>query len=320
MKAGGEVMAYSNDLREKVVEAYENKEDSMRRLAKRFKVSLTFVLGLITLWRETGSVEKRPHGGGTPLKLTVEVLGFIKSLLLEKNDCTEKELQQLLAERHDIHISTSTIGEGIRKLGWSRKKKTFHDPKKDEERVQKEREAFREKVSPIDPEKMVFLDEAGTLTHMARDYGRAPLGERAEGTKPLAGERLNMIGALRLSGLDEGLILEQNINGENFLFFVEHYFVNILRPGDVVFLDNNWFHFTDGVEEIIRSKGASVLYLPPYSPEFNPIEECWSKIKNYLKTLAARTKELLYDAIMTAFQSVTLKDIKGWFHHAGYCV
>lgn len=122
-------MAYSNDLRIKVVEAYKNKEGSMRKLASRFSVSLTFVRELLSLWKKTGSVQKRPHGGGTPLKLTSIVLDYIRVLLLQKNDRTEVEIQQLL-EHHHIFISTTTVGKGIRKLGWSRKKKRFMTPEK----------------------------------------------------------------------------------------------------------------------------------------------------------------------------------------------
>ena len=114
----------------KVVEAYEKKEGSMRKLAERFTVSLTFVFGIVSLWRKTGSVKKKPHGGGAHLKLTQEVKGYIKTLLEEKNDLTLKEMKHLLSERYGIHMSKTTVDKGIRELGWSRKKKRSITPKR----------------------------------------------------------------------------------------------------------------------------------------------------------------------------------------------
>ena len=174
-------------------------------------------------------------------------------------------------------------------------------------------------MSQIKPEDIVSVDEAGCNTNMAREYGKSPIGKRAPGERPVKREHLTMIGALTLEGLEEGFIFEGCVGSDKFLFWVEEYLVPILRKGQVVLLDNNRFHFADGVEEAICAVGARVLYLPPYSPEFNPIEECWSKVKNHLRKAAAWGKEKLYQAISEAFGTITAKNARGWFKHSGYC-
>jgi len=312
-------MAYSKDLRMRVVKAYEAGEGTMEGIAQRFYVNQKTVIDWVRRYRETGDVQVSPHGGGANLKLTDDVLSKIKNLIEEKNDRTDGEIQRLLLEKHDISISSVSVNRGARKLELSRKKKTFYDPKKNSESIKKETEEFIEVMSNIDVKDVVSVDEAGATANMARDYARSPKGERARAQRPVSpGKRLSMIGALTINGLEEGFIFEGGVGAEEFLFFVEDYLVPILRPGQVVLLDNNRFHFADGVEELICETGASVLYIPRYSPEFNPIEECWSKVKNYLKKTMAWTKEELYQAISKAFDIITKDDAIGWITHAGF--
>lgn len=121
---------YSTDLRKKVVEAYENKEGSMRKMEKRFNVSLGFVRDLVKLHRETGSVDPKPHGGGAHLKLTAEVLGYLKEIVTEKNDAIEDEIVEILKEKYGVEISRATVGRGLRKLKWSRKKNVSRPEKR----------------------------------------------------------------------------------------------------------------------------------------------------------------------------------------------
>jgi transposase len=115
-----------------------------------------------------------------------------------------------------------------------------------------------------------------------------------------------------------GLEIEGTVNGAVFEAFVDQVLVPQLRPGKVVIWDNVSFHRRESLRELIEAHGATVKFLPAYSPEFNPIEECWSKLKAWLRKQAAQTIEALQDAITEAIQQVTLKDIAGWFRHAGY--
>ena len=169
-------------------------------------------------------------------------------------------------------------------------------------------------------EDIIAVDEFGVCPNLAREYARSPVGERAYGRRPTRkGERLSTIGALTMNGLEEGFTFEGGLNEEKFLYFIKEYLVPILRPGHIVLLDNLNFHYADDVQEAIMKTGATVEYIPRYSPEFNPIEECWSKVKNFLRKAAAWTKEELYKAISEAFESVTPSDALGWIVHAGYC-
>ena len=113
---------------------------------------------------------------------------------------------------------------------------------------------------------------------------------------------------------------EGAVNGNIFRVFVEQVLAPTLCEGDVVLMDNLSSHKVNGIEEAIQSRGAQLLYLPPYSPDFSPIEECWSKVKAWLKKVEARTIEALYEAIEHAFDEVTKSDLVGWFRHCGYAV
>jgi transposase len=165
------------------------------------------------------------------------------------------------------------------------------------------------------------VDESGSNQAMARDYARAPQGQRAPGVKPLnRGHHVTMVGALGWMGVVAAMMLEGFMDGAAFLVFVQEVLAAHLRPGQVVVLDNLKAHKVAGVQQAIAAVGARILYLPPYSPEFSPIEECWSKVKTLLRTKAARTMEQLGQAIAEALAAITSQDANGWFAHAGYRV
>lgn len=168
-------------------------------------------------------------------------------------------------------------------------------------------------------EDIITVDEMGCVTGMSRTYGYAPCGKRAVSYEPGGkGTRLSLIGALSTEGFLGGLEIEGTVNGDVFEAFVEQVLVPQLRPGKVVIWDNVSFHRRERLRDLIEAQGARVKLLPAYSPEFNPIEECWSKIKAWLRKKAARAIKALQEAITEAIQQVTLKDIEGWFRHAGY--
>lgn len=166
---------------------------------------------------------------------------------------------------------------------------------------------------------MIAVDEMGCVTGMSRAYGYASCGKRAVSYEPGGkGHRLSLIGAVSREGFLGGLEIEGAVNGDVFEAFVEQVLVPQLRPGKVVIWDNVSFHRRESLRELIEAHGATVTFLPAYSPELNPIEECWSKLKAWLRKTAARTITDLQEAITEAIRQVTLKDIEGWFRHAGY--
>lgn len=156
---------------------------------------------------------------------------------------------------------------------------------------------------------------------MTRDYARAPCGQRARGYVPRnRGTVTTMIGALGLEGVRAMMTVEGATDGEVFEAFVHHLLVPKLKPGDVVVLDNVGAHKPESALERIRATGARVMFLPPYSPDLNPIEHCWSKIKALLKKFEALTLATLDAAIARAVELVTPQDALGWFTHCGYQV
>lgn len=156
---------------------------------------------------------------------------------------------------------------------------------------------------------------------MSRPYARAPRGERAVVIEPFeTGGNISVIGALTLSGVRVPMMIDGAIDGEVLGLYVKHFLVPLLHPGDLVIWDNVPTHKCRHVVALIEAAGARIEPLPAYSPDFNPKEECISKIKAELKHIKADTKQKLQNALKRAYAKVTLTDIRGWFQHCGYSV
>ena len=306
----------SKDLRERILDAVDNREGSRRKLAARFKVNTSTITRLLQLRRQTGSVEPRPHGGGVAPTLDHDALDRLRKLVEETPAATLEVLKQKLG----ISGSRMIVCRALQKLGLPLKKKSPHAAERDTPEVQEERREFAEDVKSIEPRRLVFVDATGVTTTMTPAYGRAPKGERVEASAPASWESVTVIAAMGLSGVRAPLAFEGAINAATFLMYVERVLVPALRRGDVVVFDSLSSHLSPEVSEAIERAGASVLPLPPYSPDFNPIEELFSKFKGFLRRVGARAKEHLYDAIGEGLREVTPEDILGWFRHAGQCV
>lgn len=199
------------------------------------------------------------------------------------------------------------------------KKKTLTATEQLTPQVQEQRKEFIEQAQQLDPEKLVFLDEAGSNVGMTRDFARAPRGERAHDDVPRnRGTVTSMLGAMGLDGVRAMMTIEGATTAEVFQVFVERFLVPVLRPGEIVILDNLGAHKPAKIQALITAVGARVLFLPPYSPDLNPIEHCWSKLKALLKRMAARTRTELDVAIAESMELITTSDINGWFRNCGY--
>lgn len=186
--------------------------------------------------------------------------------------------------------------------------------------MQQRRIEFWQLVRGILAKDLIFIDEAGVNLAMVRLMARSPKGQRAVGERPhKRGKNVSMIGAVGLSGVIAQMPLLGAVDGLLFEAFIAQKLVPQLWQGACVVLDNCSIHQDDNVVTLIERAGASVLFLPPYSPEFSPIENCWSKIKVLLRSLAARTYPELVKSIELAFAQVTPKDLQGWFTHCCYC-
>jgi transposase len=212
-------------------------------------------------------------------------------------------------------------GPDVAKTRSHAKKKTLTATEQATPRIQELRRRFTEISKDLDPTRLVFIDEAASHIAMTRGYARAPRGERAHGSVPRnAGTVTTMIGALDLWGVRAMMTVEGATDAEVFETFVERILAKKLHPGDIVVLDNVGAHRTERVRELLWATGATVLYLPPYSPDMNPIELCWSKLKGLLREFGARSRDALDVAIRRAMDLIDRHDAAGWFRHCGYQV
>ena len=171
----------------------------------------------------------------------------------------------------------------------------------------------------MDPARFVFPDETGTATTMARRYGRSPHGERLVAAVPHGHWRTTtFVAGLRQSGVIAPLVLDGPMTGLAFRAYVEQFLAPALEPGDVVVLDHLAAHKVDGVRQAIAAAGAALLYLPPYSPDLNPIEQLFAKLKALLRKAAARTRDELWSSIGRLLASVSSGQCAHYLDHCGY--
>lgn len=181
------------------------------------------------------------------------------------------------------------------------------------------RRAWFDGQTDLDPDKLIFIDETGANTKMARLRGWAPRGERCRAALPHGHWKTTTFTAgLRLDGVAAPMLLDGPMHGAAFLAYVEQVLVPELSPGDIVVMDNLPAHKVTGVDQAIEAAGAHLLYLPPYSPDFNPIEMAFSKLKALLRKAAARTVDDLWQAIAQAIDAFTPQECQNFFAAAGY--
>jgi hypothetical protein len=188
-----------------------------------------------------------------------------------------------------------------------------------QERNEAKRAAWRERTRGIDPGRFVWIDETGSHLGMTRRYSRAPRGQRAYGTAPGSrGKNRTLITALTLAGIGPGLLLDEALDRTTFDGYIVACVAPTLNAGQIVVVDNLKVHYSDRAREAIEARGAELWYLPPYSPDYNPIEEAFSKVKTALRSAAPRTLDDHSTAIWAALSTITPQDAAGWFAHSGY--
>ena len=300
----------SIDLRSRIVAAVEDGQSSLRELAERFRVHLSTIVRLLQRFRSSGSVLPKAHGGGALPKLDAGAVACLLEAVRQQPDATLAELRSRLG----VACSIMTILRALRRQRITRKKKTQHAQEQDTPRVQKQRRVFRKKMATVPPEHLVFVDETGATTAMGRTYGRAPVGERVLATSPGVWKNVTLISGLRMSGVVATMALPGATDRSVFEGYVEQVLVPELRPGDVVVWDNLSAHKSASAIAAIEAVGARVEPLPVYSPDLSPIEEMFSKIKEGLRSLGARSIETVIGAMGQVLNKVTQHDALGWFH------
>jgi transposase len=198
-------------------------------------------------------------------------------------------------------------------------KKTAHASEQDRADIKERREAWFDSQLDLDPEKLVFIDETWTTTNMARKNGRAFKGERLRAGVPHGHwKTTTFVAGLRLTGMTAPMVLDGPINSQWFQAYVDQVLVPTLSPGDIVVMDNLGSHKRAGVRKAIEAVGATLLYLPPYSPDFNPIENAFSKLKALLRKAAERTVEGLWSRIGELLKEFSPTECANFFAAAGY--
>lgn len=183
------------------------------------------------------------------------------------------------------------------------------------------RERWIERAPALDAKRLVFIDETGTKTNMTRRHGRAPVGRRVGERVPTSRwHSTTLLAAVRADGANAPMLLEGAIDTDAFTAWIEQSLAPTLAPGDIVVMDNLSSHKSPAVRALIEARGASLEYLPAYSPDLNPIEKMWSKVKALLRGAKARTQEALEQAVARALDAVTHSDIQGWFRSCGYTI
>ena len=201
----------------------------------------------------------------------------------------------------------------------SASKKSVRAAEQDRPDVAAARTAWADNQPKLDPDRLVFIDETGTSTKMARLRGRAPRGERLVGKIPHGHwKTTTFVAGLRTTALTAPCVIDGPMNGNAFLAYVEQVLAPTLNPGDIVVLDNLSAHKVPGIREAVEAAGAKLLYLPPYSPDFNPIEQLFAKLKALLRKAAERSVEGLWNRIARLLEAFPPDECANYFRNAGY--
>lgn len=305
-----------NEARNLLVEAYEKTHDA-KGVALAYGVSVPSVYRLAEQKARTGSVDLRVSKRGRKRVLGQEDLKNIARAVDEQPDITLAEI----VEKLDLPVGIETVRRRLQAMGYRRKKKMIHASEQERPRcVGKERRM--EWVSEENPgSHLVFLDESGVNINMARRYGRGKGGRRVVDHTPLnTPKSTTILSPIRLDGQLAFTTFQGGTTGDKFLTYLKDVLIPTLHPGDIVVMDNLRTHHIQAVSELLHGAGAQVLYLPPYSPDLNPIDKLWSKVKAVLRKLRVRSSNALDAAIRFALDQVSADDCAGWFSCAGYCL
>ena len=307
--------ALSVDLRQRVVRAVQAGA-SRHQAAERFGVSLASASRWCGRFARDGHVAPKRLGGDQRSRRIEAHADLILSLYEARPGIFLRELRTALAgasawPRAACHASSSATA--------SREKSSGHAAEQDRPDVRAARETWFEGQLDLDPDALVFIDETAATTAMARRYGRAPRGERCRMSVPQGHWKTTTVTAgLRASGITAPWLLDGAMNGQAFRTYVADVLSPTLRPGDTVVLDNLPAHKVSGVRERIEAAGARLLYLPAYSPAFNPIELAFAKLKALLRSAAARTIPDLWEAIRRSLACFRPTECRAYLAAAGY--
>jgi len=290
----------------------------LRGTAARFEVGVSTVIRWVGRVVDSGERSARKQGRPRGLKLDPHK-DFLLPLIEAEPDMTIERMRERLLEDRGVRASTGTIWTFLDRCRLTFKKKSAHASEQERPDVLKRREEWFDGQLDLDPWKLVFIDETWASTNMAPLRGWAPEGERLRVGIPHGHwKRTTFIAGLRLTGLTAPMTIDGSINGASFLDYVKRILIPTLSPGDIVVADNLSSHKSDQVREAIEAAGAKLRFLPPYSPDFNPIEKAFSKLKALLRRAAERSVEALQRTIMRLARLFTPTECANFFAACGY--
>ena len=304
---------YSMDLRTRVLRDSDAGMAS-KEVALKYAVSRAWVDRVKQRRRETGEVAPRVQTVFRRRALTVEQEHRLGVLLLAQPDATLAELQAALPTT----AALSTLWRAIARAGLTFKKTVYAEEQRRLD-VAAARRRWWTTQPAQDMRAYVFLDECGVTTDLLRRYGRSPRGTRLHDHTPCSHWQTHtVIAGLRLGGLTAPAVFDGPIDNPSFLAYIEQVLVPTLHEGEVVVLDNLVIHKQPGVRAAIERVGATVRYLPPYSPDLNPIEKMFAKLKALLRKAGKRTVDGLWDHIGQLLEQFSAQECANYFASAGY--
>ena len=310
---------YSLDLRERVV-GYVEAGHSRRAAAAHFRVSPSFVINLMTAFRQRGAVAPKALGGWRHSKLDPHRV-FILRRVAEKDDISMPELAGELHAASGVKADPASLSRWLIRNGLSFKK-SLQASECDRADVRQAREAWKAERQPkmrAEPHRLIFIDETGTNTKMTRARGRCERGERLRSKAPFGHWKTQtFVAGLRCGALTAPWVIDAPMDRTIFETYVRTQLVPTLNEGDIVILDNLPAHKSPAAEQAIRARGAWLVFLPPYSPDLNPIEMAFAKLKAHLRALAMRTIDELWKAIGQICDLFIPQECANYFNAAGY--
>ena len=309
--------SYSADLRSRVLAAIDG-GDPAKAVAQLFQVSVSYIYKALARREATGETEARPQRNQQELKLAAH-RAAIAAEVVRRPDVTLEELRAWLLPTHGVSASLGLMHKTLARLGLTLKKKSGRAEEQDRPDVAEQRADWRAKQGEMRPARLVFVDETGAATNMARRYSRSPRGRRLDGPIPHGHwKSTTFVGGLTTRGFIAPYVLDGPMSGTVFLAWVEQMLAPELRPGDIVVMDNLGAHKVDGVRKAIEAQRAELRYLPPYSPDLNPIEQAFAKLNALLRKAAERTVDGLWTAIGRLLDLFPPAECANYLANSGY--
>jgi transposase len=312
-------MALSDDLRQRVVDAVVSSGLSRNEAARHFKVSIASAVRWVEQYLTTGGISPKPAGGDRRSGRIEAHRAYLLGLIRRTPDITLLEIQQRLIANCGERFSVSVLWRFFDRHGITFKKKTAHAAEQQRADVLTQRRAWFAGQLDLDPSKLVFIDETAASTNMARKGGRCRRGRRLRMGVPHGHYKtVTLVAGLRLGGVTAPKVYDHPINAALFEEWVKECLAPMLKPGDVVVMDNLSSHKSERIEELIKAAGAELRYLPPYSPDMNPIEKAFSKLKAFLRKIAERTVAGLMRALAACADIFNTSECQHYFSACGY--